>query len=125
MVIYKLEGIQIDGVTFNLNDCCQVKAEKGKKDYIGRITEFFETIKKQPYIAVKWFFRAEDTVIKNRSVLIEDERVFASESKDDNPIDCIVKKVTVVQASSMVPDCDFYYDMFYNEDYCTFENLPI
>ncbi|KAI3898881.1 hypothetical protein MKW92_009715, partial [Papaver armeniacum] len=115
----------VDGETYNLNDCCFIKAEKGQLDYVGRIVEFFETVKKQPYISVKWFFRAEDTVIKEHSHKIEPKRIFSSDSRDDNPLDCIVQKVTVVQASTNVPKCDFYYDMSYSEEFCTFENLRI
>ncbi|KAI3943905.1 hypothetical protein MKX01_008260 [Papaver californicum] len=116
---------EVDGVTFYLNDCCLIKAEEGQLDYIGRIVEFFETVKKKPYIAVKWFFRAVDTVIQVHSDKIEPKRVFSSDSRDDNPLDCIVSKVLVVQASIDVPGCDFFYDMKYSEKYCTFESLCI
>ncbi|KAI3847520.1 hypothetical protein MKX03_024511 [Papaver bracteatum] len=116
-------GAQVDGEIYHLGDCCHIKAEAGQKDYVGRIVEFFETTKKQPYIAVKWFFRAEDTVIKEHSYLIDSQRVFYSDSGDDNPLGCIVDKITVLQASSAVNGCHYFYDMSYCENFCTFENL--
>ncbi|KAI3954569.1 hypothetical protein MKW98_019700, partial [Papaver atlanticum] len=71
-------------------------------------------------------FQATKTqVIKEHSHKIEPKRVFSSDSRDDNPLDCIVQKVTVVQASTNVPECEFFYDMSYSEEFCTFENLRI
>ncbi|KAK9120451.1 hypothetical protein Syun_018068 [Stephania yunnanensis] len=46
----------------NLGDCAFVKGEKGGKNYIGRILEFFKTIDGEDYFRVQWFYRAEDTV---------------------------------------------------------------
>ncbi|RZC94178.1 hypothetical protein C5167_021423 [Papaver somniferum] len=86
---------EVDGEIYQLGDCCHIKAEDGEPDYIGRIVEFFETTKKLPYIAVKWFFRAGDTVIKEHSYLIDANRVLSSDSGDDNPLDCIQSKITV------------------------------
>ncbi|KAI3876618.1 hypothetical protein MKX03_013320 [Papaver bracteatum] len=114
---------QVDDEIYQLGDCCHIKAEDGEPDYIGRIVEFFETTKKIPYIAVKWFFRAADTVIKEHSYLIDANRVFFSDSGDDNPLNCILSKITVAQASFLVPGSHYYYDMSYCEDLCTFENL--
>ncbi|KAI3878522.1 hypothetical protein MKX03_023972 [Papaver bracteatum] len=114
---------QVDGEIYQLGDCCHIKAADGEPDYIGRIVEFFETTKRIPYIAVKWFFRAADTVIKEHSYLIDANRVFSSESGNDNPLDCILSKITVAQASFLVPGSHYYYDMSYCEELCTFENL--
>ncbi|KAI3876616.1 hypothetical protein MKX03_013318 [Papaver bracteatum] len=113
----------VDGETFHLNDCCHIQAEKGEKDYIGRIVEFFETNKKEPYIAVKWFYRAEDTVIEFHADKVDDRLIFSSESGDDNPLDCVIEKITIIQASSYVDGYNYYYHMSYSEDFCTFENL--
>ncbi|XP_026458044.1 DNA (cytosine-5)-methyltransferase CMT3-like [Papaver somniferum] len=113
----------VDGETFHLNDCCHIQAEEGEKYYIGRIVEFFETTKKEPYIAVEWFFRAEDTVIKFHSDKVDDRLIFSSESGDDNPLDCVVEKITIIQASSYVDGYNYYFNMSYSEDFCTFENL--
>ncbi|KAI3960536.1 hypothetical protein MKW92_053624 [Papaver armeniacum] len=126
----------VDGETFHLNDCCHIQAEEGEKDYIGRIVEFFESTKKEPYIAVEWFFRSEDTVIKFQADKVDDDRlIFSSESGDDNPLDCVVEKITIIQASSytnfllsavpcQVDGYNYYFNMSYSEDFCTFENLP-
>jgi hypothetical protein len=36
-------------------------------------------------------------VIKDHYNLIEDKRVFFSEIRDDNPLDCLVKKLNIVR----------------------------
>ncbi|GJU07451.1 putative DNA (cytosine-5)-methyltransferase CMT1 [Tanacetum coccineum] len=114
----------VDGVKFELNECAYVKAEEGEPDYIARIVELFETVDKQLYFSAQWFFRAGDTVIKSQAHLIDRRRVFYSEMKDDNPLDSIVSKVTIVQ---LPPDVhmvkkeeslekfDYYYDMQYSK----------
>ncbi|KAI3909663.1 hypothetical protein MKW98_014080, partial [Papaver atlanticum] len=84
-----------------LGDINLVTAEEGQLDYIGRIVEFFETTKKKSYIAVKWFFRAVDTVIQVCSDQILDKRVFSTETGDDNPLDCIVNNITVVKSTAL------------------------
>ncbi|RZC93599.1 hypothetical protein C5167_007641 [Papaver somniferum] len=114
---------EFNGVTYNLNDCCLIKAEEGDLDYIGRIVGFFENIKKKPYVTVKWFYRAIETVIKDHSDKIEANCVFSSDSRDDIPLDCIVEKVIVVQACKEVPESHLFYDMTYSKEFCTFENL--
>ncbi|KAI3833034.1 hypothetical protein MKX03_021312 [Papaver bracteatum] len=121
LVIYWF--FDLDGEIYHLGECCHIKAEGGQPDYIGRIVEFFETTKKQPYIAVKWFFRVEETVIGEHSYLIDSKRVFYSESGDDNPLGCISEKITIVQASSAVDGCHYFYDTSYWEKLHTFENL--
>ncbi|TVU07148.1 hypothetical protein EJB05_47190, partial [Eragrostis curvula] len=57
-------------------------------------------------------------------------RLFYSELKDDNLLDCIVSKVTVVQVSpsdigksKLIPSFDYYYDMKYSLDYSTFSTM--
>ncbi|XP_038980599.1 DNA (cytosine-5)-methyltransferase CMT2-like isoform X2 [Phoenix dactylifera] len=52
----------ICGCILDIGDCTYVKGEKGKPNYVGRILEFFETIRGEYYFTVQWFFRAEDTV---------------------------------------------------------------
>ncbi|CAK7356028.1 unnamed protein product [Dovyalis caffra] len=53
----------IDGCIINLGDCVYVKGE-GAKEHIGRILEFFRTTDRGEYFRVQWFYRAEDTVMK-------------------------------------------------------------
>lgn len=124
---------QVDGDVYNLGDCASVKGEDGKADYIGRIIEFFETTDGDQYFATQWFYRAEDTAIKTETSFHDKKRVFYSEIKDDNLLECITKKINVVKVPPMlkseekqrsIPPCDFYFDMGYNLAYTTFYTLP-
>jgi DNA (cytosine-5)-methyltransferase 1 len=38
-------------------------------------------------------------VIKNHGDLVDEKRIFKSDVKDENPLDCLVKKVNIVQIS--------------------------
>ncbi|XP_010243384.1 PREDICTED: DNA (cytosine-5)-methyltransferase 1-like isoform X2 [Nelumbo nucifera] len=127
---------EVDGCIFNLNDDAYVKGEEGKPNYIGRIVELFETTDGEPYFTAQWFFKAEDTVIgKDHSSLIDSRRVFLSNMRDDNPLDCIVSKIQIAQVSpnmdlvakqrTIPSSCDLYYDMSYSPTYSTFANLSI
>ncbi|XP_012574570.1 putative DNA (cytosine-5)-methyltransferase CMT1 [Cicer arietinum] len=119
----------VDGVIYKLNDNAYVKAEDGKPDYIARIVEMFETPDKEHYFTAQWFYRAEDTVIKDHGNLVDKKRVFISDVKDENPLDCIVSKVKIVQIApnvgtkKKIPSCDLYYDMKYTVPYLTFSNI--
>lgn len=123
---------KVDGVIYNLCDDVYVKAEDGKPDYIARIIEMFETFDNQQYFTAQWFYRAEDTVIKDHSDLVDKKRVFISDIKDENPLDCIVSKVKISKISPNVDlatkektinSCDLYYDMQYTLPYLTFSNI--
>ncbi|WJX61239.1 Alpha-1,3-mannosyltransferase cmt1 [Trifolium repens] len=122
----------VDGIVYKLNDTAYVKAEDGKPDYIARIVEFFETHDKEPYFTAQWFYRAEDTVIKDHGDLVDKKRVFISDVKDENPLDCLLRKVKIVQVPPNVdlaekkkkmPSCELYYDMKYTIPYLTFSNI--
>lgn len=96
------------------------------KHHIGKILEFFKTTDGDNYFRVQWFYRAEDTVSKEfkicfRSCSIcypnicylsfvfcpkvmkqetsfhDERRIFYSTVMNDNPIDCIISKVSVKQ----------------------------
>ncbi|KAJ8427935.1 hypothetical protein Cgig2_023311 [Carnegiea gigantea] len=127
---------------FDLGDCAYVQGEKGKKNFVGRIIEFFKTMDDEDYFRVQWFYRAEDTVrIESFSnwfgLVIEDEakshdkkRLFISDIMNDNPLDCIVSKVKVIRLPATVDlkpkslsGFDFYYDMKYFVDYTTFSTI--
>ncbi|XP_072994639.1 DNA (cytosine-5)-methyltransferase CMT2-like isoform X1 [Typha latifolia] len=117
----------ICGCILNIEDCAYVKGPKGKPNYIGRILEFFETIGGENYFTVQWFFRAEDTVMKEQAAFHDKKRLFSSDLKNDNLLDCIVSKVRVVRVppsvemkSNSIPSCYFYYDMKYSIDYTSF-----
>ncbi|KAG0484303.1 hypothetical protein HPP92_008382, partial [Vanilla planifolia] len=118
----------VSGFHLNLGDCVHVKGEKGKQDYIGRILEFFETTKGENYFTVQWFYRAEDTVMKDQAGCHDKKRLFYSDLRNDNFLDCVVSKATVVQVPSSVelkfrptPSHHLYYDMKYSMEYSTFQ----
>ncbi|MBA0796528.1 hypothetical protein Gohar_007291, partial [Gossypium harknessii] len=101
------------------------------KHHIGKILEFFKTTDEEYYFRVQWFYRAEDTVMKQEAAFHDERRVFYSTVMNDNPIDCIISKVSVTQISpklglksNSLPRSDFYFDMEYCVDYSTFRNLP-
>ncbi|RDX99879.1 DNA (cytosine-5)-methyltransferase CMT3, partial [Mucuna pruriens] len=123
---------KIDDVVYNLNDHAYIKAEDDKPDYIARIVEMFETVDNDQYFMAQWFYRAEDTVIKNHGGLVDKKRVFISDVKDENPLGCIVSKVKIAEVrpnvgstadKRKIPSCDLYYDMKYTVPYLTFSNL--
>ncbi|XP_070048219.1 DNA (cytosine-5)-methyltransferase CMT2 isoform X2 [Nicotiana tomentosiformis] len=120
---------KVAGFTFNIGDCAYVKGE-GRKNHIGRILEFFKTAEGEDYFRVQWFFRAEDTVLKGAASFHDTKRIFYSTLENDNPLDCIVSKVNVVELPASnglntkdVPPAHFYYDMEYCVDYSTFRTL--
>ncbi|KAL5540374.1 hypothetical protein UlMin_041226, partial [Ulmus minor] len=125
----------VDGCVYNLNDDAYVKAEDGMPNYIARIVEFFESVDGEPFFKAQWFYRAEDTVIKDlgdHSNILDKRRVFLSEIKDDNPLNCIVSKVNIAKVSPNVdlqakersiPPCDLYYDMKYTMPNLTFSTI--
>ncbi|RWR87147.1 DNA cytosine-5-methyltransferase 1-like protein [Cinnamomum micranthum f. kanehirae] len=124
---------EVDHILYNLNDDAYIKGEEGKPDFIGRIVEFFKAINNEFYFTTQWFYKAEDTVIKDQSELHDTRRVFLSNLKDVNILDCIISKISIVRVSpnvdldakeKTIPRCDFYYDMSYSPEYSTFANLP-
>ncbi|CAL9206531.1 unnamed protein product [Musa hybrid cultivar] len=130
---------KVDGVSYKLDDDAYVKAAEGELDYIGRIVEFFETTDGELYFTAQWFFRAEDTVMKDHAcchgakVVHDPRRVFLSEEKNDNLLDCMVSKIKIERVDPNInlevkkkgiPSCDLYYDMSYSLAYSTFANLP-
>ncbi|KAJ8430003.1 hypothetical protein Cgig2_008442 [Carnegiea gigantea] len=122
----------VDGEVIHLFDDAYIKAEEGKPDYIAKIVELFENVNKEQYLTAQWFYRAEDTVIKDHGNLVDDRRVFFSEIKDDNPLGCIVRKVKIAQIGQNVNNkerrkkiqsAELYCDMRYSLPYLTFANL--
>ncbi|XP_020528965.1 DNA (cytosine-5)-methyltransferase CMT2 isoform X5 [Amborella trichopoda] len=121
----------ICGHKFNLGDTAYVKGQKGGPNYIGRILEFFETMDGIQYFNAQWFFRAADTVIQGLASQHDKKRIFYSDLKNDNLLDCIVSKIKIVQVTpnvnlakrKSIPPCDFYYDMSYSIPYSTFSNI--
>lgn len=120
---------KVAGFIFNIGDCAYVKGE-GKKKHIGKILELFKTTEGEDYFRVQWFFRAEDTVLKDAASFHDPKRIFYSTLENDNLLDCIVSKVNVVELPTRrdlnkkdVPSAHFYYDMEYCVDYSTFRTL--
>ncbi|MED6136627.1 Alpha-1,3-mannosyltransferase cmt1 [Stylosanthes scabra] len=123
---------KVDGILFELNDHVYVKAGDGELDYIALIVEMFETVDNEQYFTAQWFYRAQDTVIKQNSDLVDEKRVFISDVQDDNPLNSIVSKVKIVQVpldmdltekKEIIARYDLYYDMRYTETYHTFSSL--
>ncbi|KNA23044.1 hypothetical protein SOVF_028590 [Spinacia oleracea] len=121
---------QIKGCIFNLGDCALIRGE-GSQKHIGRIVEFFQTIEGEEYFRAQWFYKPEDTVMKEAAVFHDKKRIFYSCIMNDNLLACIMSKQNVIQMSpqlnlnsSSIEPFDFYYDMEYCLDYSTFRNLP-
>ncbi|KAG2623795.1 hypothetical protein PVAP13_3KG081100 [Panicum virgatum] len=116
------------GSTLCIGDCAFIKGPEGKPHYIGRLLEFFETSGGEYYFSVQWFFRSEDTVMEDQAQSHDPRRLFYSDLKDDNLLDCIVSKVTIVQvspSSRSIPSFHYYYDMKYSLDYSTFSTMEM
>ncbi|XP_028051822.1 DNA (cytosine-5)-methyltransferase CMT3 isoform X1 [Camellia sinensis] len=127
---------EVDGrVIFNLDDDAHVKGEEGQDDYICKIVEIFEGTDGLPYFSAQWYYRAKDTVIKSSSNLIDNKRVFFSEVKDDNPLNCLVERLKIVRLplnqvdlsvkDAAILNCDYYCDMMYLLPYSSFLSLPL
>ncbi|XP_047939640.1 DNA (cytosine-5)-methyltransferase CMT3-like [Salvia hispanica] len=124
---------EVDGQVYYLDDEAHVKAEEGKQDYICKIVELFQAVDGTQNFSAQWYYRADDTVIKTCTHLIDNRQVFFSEVKDDNPLDCLVKKLRIVLLPLKVEDevketlmstCDYYYDKMYLLPYTSFVSLP-
>ncbi|KAG2538922.1 hypothetical protein PVAP13_9NG370900 [Panicum virgatum] len=130
---------KVDNVVYSLDDDVYVKAGENEADYIGRITEFFAGTDGCQYFTCRWFFRPEDTIINSLVSIDVDgqkhdpRRVFLSEEKNDNVLDCIISKVKIVHVdpnmdpkakAQLIEHCDLYYDMSYSVAYSTFANIP-
>ncbi|XP_035542186.1 DNA (cytosine-5)-methyltransferase CMT2-like isoform X2 [Juglans regia] len=116
---------------FSLGDCAYIKGDGGQK-HIGRILEFFRTTDGENYFRVQWFYKVEDTVIKEEGAFHNKRRLFYSTIMNDNLIDCIISKVSVTQITprvgrilNFILPSDFYFDMEYCVDYSTFRSLVI
>ncbi|OMO79806.1 hypothetical protein CCACVL1_13403 [Corchorus capsularis] len=126
---------EVDGVAYDLYDDAHVYAEQGQKYYICRIVEMFQALDGRLYFTAQWYYRAGDTVMKTLGdLIINAKRVFFSEIKDDNPLDCLVERLSIAKISLNVDleakkktipfKCDYYCDTFYHLNYSSFTNLP-
>ncbi|KAL5794681.1 hypothetical protein ACOSP7_003275 [Xanthoceras sorbifolium] len=121
---------QIGECIFNLGDCAIIKGE-GAQKHVGRILEFFRTTDGEDYFRVQWFYRAEDTVMQEAATFHDSKRLFYSTVMNDNPVDCIISKVSITQIpptrsfkSNSITNSGFYFDMEYCVEYSTFRTLP-
>ncbi|CAI9761350.1 unnamed protein product [Fraxinus pennsylvanica] len=123
---------EVDGLVFNLEDDAHVKAEEGETSYICKIIEMFEAVDGSPKFTAQWYYRAKDTVIKFHGNLIDDNCVFFSEVKDDNPLDCLLNKIRIAflplkveldAQEELSSTCDYYYDRMYLPEYSSFVSL--
>ncbi|KAJ7973784.1 Cytosine-specific methyltransferase [Quillaja saponaria] len=125
---------EVDGCSiYNLYDDAHVKAEEGDESYICNIVEMFEAVDGKLYFSAQWYYRAKDTVIKDCAGLIEAKRVFFSEVRDDNPLDCLVEKLSIARVPlnmtldvkcKAISASDYYTDMCYLLPYSSFVRLP-
>uniref|UniRef100_A0ACD6ACE7 Uncharacterized protein n=1 Tax=Avena sativa TaxID=4498 RepID=A0ACD6ACE7_AVESA len=128
------QSAKVEGTVYALGDDVYVQAEENEDNYIGRITEFFEGADDRcKYFTCRWFFRLKDTVISGVN-LVDDhkhdpKRVFISNDKNDNVLDCVISKVKIVYVdpnmdpeakAQLVDETDLYYDMCYSVPYSTF-----
>ncbi|TVU13618.1 hypothetical protein EJB05_37038, partial [Eragrostis curvula] len=122
---------KVENVVYCLGDDVYVQAGDNEKDYIGRITEFFEGADHRQYFTCRWFFRPEDTV--GISMVYFSIVKCNFEEKNDNVLDCITSMVKIVHIdpnmdskakAQLIQDCDLYYDMSYSVAYSTFANIP-
>ncbi|VFQ75180.1 unnamed protein product [Cuscuta campestris] len=124
---------KVDDVIYNLGDDAYVMAGEGEDNYICKIVEMFEALDGVCYFTAQWYYRAKETVITSCDQFVDPRRVFFSEIKDDNNIDCLVKKVSIHRipyngnsdSRDIIPhESDFYCDMMYLVPCSTFLNLP-
>ncbi|XP_051134711.1 DNA (cytosine-5)-methyltransferase CMT3 [Andrographis paniculata] len=124
---------EVDGVVFSLDDEAYVQAEPGKDSYICKIVEFFSAVDGSLHFTAQWYYRAGDTVIQSCTSLVHNKQIFFSEIRDDNPLDCLVKKINIKFIPSKeiigfdpktIPTWDFYYSKKYLLPYTSFVNMP-
>ncbi|KAH7422400.1 hypothetical protein KP509_12G007000 [Ceratopteris richardii] len=125
---------EVDGTIYELGNCVHVHSG-GEQNFIARIVEFFEDDKRKSWFTAQWFYRVEDTAIKVVDDVKNDKkRVFYSEVRDFNALDCLDSKIKIVRLSPLhhfntltpkpLPPCDYYYDMGYDISYSRFYALP-
>lgn len=120
---------KVGGCMFSIGDCAFIKGD-GKEKHVGRILEFFRTTENEDYFRVQWFYKASDTVMKDMASFHDKKRLFYSTLENDNPLDCLISKVNVIEITrepgfqlKADQSTDFYYDMEYCVEYSTFRNL--
>ncbi|KAJ6307252.1 hypothetical protein OIU76_017112 [Salix suchowensis] len=122
----------VDGIIYNLYDDAHVQASDGEANYICKIIEMFESEDRTPHFTAQWYYRSTDTIIKDKYIS-DPKCVFYSEIRNDNPLECLTRKLKIVRLALSVDsetrrektlNCDFYCDMLYLLPYSTFVKLP-
>jgi len=65
-------------VIYKLYDDAHVQEETDDYHFICKIIEMFEVVDGELYFTTQWYYRANDTIIKQLGNLIEPKRVFFS-----------------------------------------------
>ncbi|CAK8566066.1 unnamed protein product [Lathyrus sativus] len=80
-----------------LQQCIETVMAEGEEEqkHIGKIVEFFQTTDRKNYLWVQWFYRIQDTVVKDAGDYHDKRRLFYSSIMNDNLIDSIIEKVNV------------------------------
>ncbi|KAG9155955.1 hypothetical protein Leryth_012031 [Lithospermum erythrorhizon] len=124
---------KVDGQIYNLYDDAYVMADGDEDNYICKIVEIFESEDGSLHFTAQWFYRAKDTVIKERGNLVDEKCIFFSDVKNDNPLNCLLKKLNIVKVPPKVGSdykekvrdtCDYYYEMMYLLPYTSFVSVP-
>ncbi|XP_024193536.1 DNA (cytosine-5)-methyltransferase CMT3 isoform X1 [Rosa chinensis] len=122
---------EVDGIRYDLYDDAHVLAGEGEPPYICKIVEMFEAVDGQLYFTAQWYYRVQDTVVKD-CVEIDSRRVFFSDVKDHNPLECLLEKITIVRLAlnvdpdvknKLIQECKYYCDTKYLLPHSTFVNL--
>ncbi|CAE5963589.1 unnamed protein product [Arabidopsis arenosa] len=115
---------------YELNDDAYVQSGEGNQPFVCKIVEMFEGANGKLYFTAQWFYRADDTVMKQFKILIDDKRVFFSEIRDTNELGLLEKKLNILMIPlsenaegpiAATKTCDYYCDMNYLLPYDTFE----
>ncbi|KAL7148972.1 hypothetical protein ABFS83_05G009300 [Erythranthe nasuta] len=113
----------VDGVEYDLMEDAYIEAPDNEPNYIAKIVEMFETVTRESFICTQWFYRANNTVIKEQYPLIDARRVFYSDIRDDNHLSCISSKVKInvlplnmdiAEKEKFIGPGDLYVDMKYS-----------
>ncbi|CAN0861916.1 DNA (cytosine-5)-methyltransferase CMT3 [Linum grandiflorum] len=122
---------KVDGTEYKLNDNAHVQAPVGEDSYICKIVEMFEGVDRELYFTAQWYYRAKDTIIEDAHK-IDKKRVFLSDVKNDNPLDCLVEKLNILMCpledweakKSPIAECHYYCNALYLLRFATFLKLP-
>ncbi|GMQ04063.1 hypothetical protein CsSME_00049618 [Camellia sinensis var. sinensis] len=125
---------KVDSCIFNLGDCAHIKSYKRDGGTIFSfatcLLNYGPSKRGRGAAGNKGGIRAVVKVMKEEAAFHDKKRLFYSTLLNDNLLDCIISKVSVIQIAPTlglqpysVPPSDFYYDMEYCVEYSTFRTL--